>query len=234
MLDRQIEPSWGIVKDSYPDSIVFHEVEGIYIVKGHDSEVVANEFGIESGSRWFGFADDQAAAYMSELAKRGYAVVRATNGSVSTVAPPADRRPDIERQRRKATFIAVEPELLFDQRDVENTTSPRWLKRHRYEELFEEFKRSLRDDDLRSMRAYGEPYIYRVGDWYELDLELTSMLEPHVLLLAKAALATGCKLPCKLVEPASRRNRTHKRVARVAPSDEAAIPLGQMRFEGFA
>jgi hypothetical protein len=49
--------------------------------------------------------------------------------------------------------------------------------------------------------------VYQVGDWYELDEELTSMLENHVLLLAKAAFDTGAKLPCKLVEPRGRRRR---------------------------
>jgi hypothetical protein len=233
MLDREIEPHWSIIKESYPDAVVFHEVDGVYLVKGQDTGVLAKEFGIDSGSPWYAFDEGQAWGYMSELAKRGHTVVRATNGCVATVAPPADRRRERERQRRKAVFVAIEPQLLIDERDVQKAANPRWLAQHRYEALFEEFKRWLRDDDLRSLRAYGEPYIYRVGEWYELDLDLTSMLEPHVLLLAKAALATGCKMPCRLLEPPSRRNHRRKSVTRVAANHEPSPRLGQMTFDGF-
>jgi hypothetical protein len=71
-----------------------------------------------------------------------------------------------------------------------------------------------------------------VADWYEVDVELSSMLESHVLLLAKAALATGSKMPCKLVEPPSRRKRNHA-VVQAAPTTEPATRIGQMRFEGW-
>ena len=194
-------------------------------------EVLRKEFDIESGSTWFGFDDGEASVYMTELAKRGYAVVRASNGQVSHVKPPADRIREIRRQRAQARFLAVEPTLLFDQREIERATSARWLKQRGYEELLGSFERWLRGGDWRSLRDYGEVYVYPVGDWYEVDLELTSMLEGHVLLLAKAALTTERKLPCHVVEPQCRRNGHRSRRSSPTVAQESRTPrLGQLSF----
>jgi hypothetical protein len=125
--------------------------------------------------------------------------------------------------------VAIDPLLLFDRRELEQDNGERWIRRHRYEELFEHIKHWLREDDTRSLRGYGEPHIYRVGEWYELDHDLTSMLDNDVLLLARAALATGCKMPCKLVGPPLGRNRRRSNTVPAAP-DESTARLGQMRF----
>ena len=231
MLDTEIEEPWRAVKESYPDAVVFHEVRGLFVVKGRDVEVLSREFGIESGSTWLGFDDCQALGYMTELAKRGYHVVRASAGQVSHVRPPLDRRREIQRQRANGRFLAVEPTLLFDQREIERTTSARWLKQRAYEELLGSFERWLRGGDWRSLRDYGEVYVYPVGDWYEVDLELTSMLEGHVLLLAKAALTTERKLPCHVVEPHCRRNGHRSRRSNPTATQDSPTPrLGQLSF----
>ena len=234
MLDRETEEHWQTVKESYPDAVVFHESRGLYIVKGRDVQVLAKEFGIECNTPipWWGFDEGQAWGYMSELAERGYAVVRASKDGVSRVKPPADRKAEIRRQRKKGTFLAVEPRLLFGEREIENSTNDRWLKRRAYERLFEEFKRWLQDDDRRSLGDFGELYIYQVSDLYEIDFELTSMLDGHVLLLAKAAFATGRKLPCRVVEPKCRRERKGRKPSPALPTEKAPR-LGQLSFEDF-
>jgi hypothetical protein len=231
MLDTEIEEPWRAVKESYPDAVVFHEGRGLFVVKGRDVEVLSREFGIESGSTWFGFDDCQALGYMTELAKRGYAVVSVSSGRVSHVKPPADRRRRIQRQRAEGRFLAVEPTLLFDRREIERVTSGRWLRQRGYEELLGSFERWLQGGDWHSLRDYGEVYVYPVGDWYEVDLELTSMLEGHVLLLAKAALATERKLPCHVVEPQRRRNGHRSRRSRQTVAQDSQTPrLGQLSF----
>jgi hypothetical protein len=77
----------------------------------------------------------------------------------------------------------------------------------------------------------GELYIYQVGDWHEVDLEMTSMIEGHVLLLAKAALATGRNLPCRVVEPKCRRERQsgHRPPEPVALAEKTPR-IGQLSF----
>jgi DNA mismatch repair ATPase MutS len=229
MLDKATEQHWQAVKESYPDAIVFHEADGFYIVRGRDLDVLAKEFRVGSSNRWCGFDAGQACCYMAELVQRGYQVVRASNGSVAQVEPPADRTKELQRQRRKATYLAIEPRLLFDERGILQATNERWLTKHGYEPLLEQFKTWLRDGDSRSQRSYGELYIYTVADWYELDEELTSMLPNHALLLARAAFDTGSKLPCKLVEPKRRRERTVNENPQAAPA-ELQARFGQLAF----
>lgn len=232
MLDRESEEHWRAIKESYPDAIVFHETGGLFVVRGRDIEVLAAEFGLRSSGPWVGFDDRQACGYMLELVRRGYAVVRAAAGHVSHVSHPADRGKELRRQRAKGRFMAVEPRLVFDPGDMERSAGDGWRRKRGYEELFERFKRCLQNGDRRSFREYGELYIYQVGDWYEVDWELTTLDRGHALLLATAALAAGCKLPCRLVEPKSHRNRRPRRARTLAVSSEEAPPkLGQLGFD---
>ena len=127
-------------------------------------------------------------------------------------------------------FLAFEPRLLFSQREIENAANDKWLKGRANERLFEEFKRWLQDDDRRSLRDFGELYTYQVGDLYEIDFELTSMLEGHVLLLAKAAFATGRKLPCRVVQPKCRRERKGRKASAAVPAKNAPR-LGRLGFD---
>lgn len=231
MLDRQIEQHWRIVKESYPDAIVFHEASGLYVVRGGDTAILEKEFGIESGSRWYAFDDGQSIGYMQQLVERGYAVVRATDGGAALVQAPRERKRELIKQRAKGRFRLVNPSLIFETNEIEHATGEAWMKRHGYEALFERFRSGLTTEDWSSLRSYGEVFVYQVADWYEVENELTSMLESHVLLLAKAALATGSKLPCKLVEPRCRRNRSTRNGARTVPTEPSSTRLGQMRFE---
>jgi len=232
MLDREIEQHWQVVKESYPDAVVFLAYQDLFIVRGCDLQVLATEFGIQSASPWCGFDDNHAAGYMTDLAIRGYRVIRATDGSTSIVQPPTNRRKEIERQRRKGKFLAIDPTLLFGETEIDQATNDKWLRRHAYDGLLDSFKESLRSGNGRALRPFGDLYVYQVGDWYELDFELTSMLESHVLLLAKAAIATNSKLPCRVVEPRCRRNRKH-RASTTIDSEPLPTRLGQVRFEGW-
>lgn len=231
MLDREIEPNWRIVKESYPDAIVFHEASGLYVVRGGDTAILAKEFGIESASPWCGFDEGQAAGYMHELVARGYAVVRATDSGAALVQAPRERRSELIRQRAKGRFRLVNPSLIFETNEIEHATGETWMKRHGYDGLFERFRSALTGEDWRSLASYGEVFVYQVADWYEVDNELTSMLESHVLVLAKAAMATGGRLPCKLVLPRCRRNRSTRNGGRPVPTEQLPTRLGQMRFD---
>lgn len=167
---------------------------------------------------------------MTRLIERGLEVVIATKNGASPARLPADRAKEIRRRRKQAKYLAIEPRLLFDEKAIESIVIPRWLRRRSYEELFEQFKTWLREGDSRSLREYGELYVYRVGDWYEIDSDLTSILYGHVLLLAKAAFDTGSKLPCKLVEPQRKRQR-RENCGRQAPAPvEQPLRLGQLGF----
>lgn len=227
---RSFSPRTG-----YPDAVVFHESRGIYVVQGRDVEVMAKEFGIESKTPipWVGFDEGQAWAYMSELAGRGYSVVKATKDGASRIQPPADRRAEVVRQRKRSTFVSLEPHLVFDQAGIENATKDKWLKGRAYQRLYEMFKRWLRAHDWRPLRDFGELYVYQVADdLYEVEDELTSMQPGHILLLAKAAFATGSRLPCQVVEPKCRRERNgNRRQPRRAPSSKKTLQLGQLGFQ---
>ena len=213
MLNREDEERWKAVKESYREAVIFYKADGLVIVGGSDVEVLRKELGIRAAGAWLGFDGEQADAYMVELVRRGYEVARASPRYVWPVKPPTDRRKEIQRQRRQGKFLAVEPTLLFDRTYIERAANDKWLQKRGYEELFDRFRHRLNNDDLKALAEYGELFVYQVGDWYEIDHELTSMLSSHVLLLAKAALATGRKLPCRVVEPRSwRQRKSPKRV----------------------
>jgi len=57
------------------------------------------------------------------------------------------------------------------------------------------------------------------------------MLEGHVLLLARSALATGRKLPCRVVEPKCRRERTGRRSPERVALAEKSPRIGQLAFD---
>lgn len=69
---------WRAVKESYPDSVVFHEDGGLLVVRGRDVQVLAREFGIQTKGSWLGFDDEQGWGYITELVNRGYDVVKAS------------------------------------------------------------------------------------------------------------------------------------------------------------
>jgi len=54
MLDRESEEHWRAIKESYPGAIVFHEAEGLFVVRGRDIEVIAQEFGVRSSGATVG------------------------------------------------------------------------------------------------------------------------------------------------------------------------------------
>lgn len=192
--------------------------------------MLREEIDVSTNSPWLGFDDGPAVGCMTQLIEQGFKVVIATKRGSAPARLPADRRQAINRRRKKATFLAIEPRLLIDEKTVESVACGKWLKRRGYEQLFEQFQTWLVNGERRLLRDYGELYVYRVGDWYEIDQELTSMLDSHVLLLASAAVATGCRMPCRLVEPRPRRQR---RPCQPTHVETQPVALGQLRFEEF-
>ena len=77
-MNREIEEQWQITKDSYPEAVVFFEADGLFYVRGTDVATLSKEFAIPCSNGWVGFGDGEARCYMTELAKRGYAVIRAS------------------------------------------------------------------------------------------------------------------------------------------------------------
>jgi len=217
--------NWTSVKESYPESLVFHEDGGLLVVRGRDVEVLAREFGIQTRGSWLGFDQEQGWGYISELVDRGYDVVKASAGRVSRVRRVPTVTAQLRRERARGKSVALEAGLVFDRAEVDRTTSGAWLRRRGYEELLGTFQRCLRSRDWRLLREYGELCVYQVGDWYEVDIQLSSMKRDHVWLLAKAALAFGCDLPCLLVPPRCRRSQARA----LAPLEMR--PLGQLSFE---
>jgi hypothetical protein len=228
MLTAELEQSWKVVKESYPDSIVFQEMDGFYIVRGRDLDVLREELGVGTSSPWWGFDEGPAVGYIHQLVERGRKVVIATNNGVSPARLPADRTKELRRRRKRAKYLAIEPRLLFDETAIDRVVTDKWIQRRGYHDLFEQFKTWLCEGDTRSLRQCGELYVYPVGDWYELDHDITSMLNGHVLLLAKAALAVRAKVPCQVVRPAGHRHR-HPDCPKPEAA-EAAHALGQLSF----
>lgn len=232
-MNGEIVEQWQIVKDSYPEAVVFFETDGLFFVGGADIDIIKKEFSIKC-SGWVGFDFGQGRAYMQELVKRGLAVVRAGPDYVKEIHPPPDRRKELHQQRRKGKFLAIDPALLFDTETLQGLSNDRWLRRLHYEELFEQFKRCLVAGDNKGLHEYGELYVYEVDGWYELDKELTSMRLSHTLVLARAAVASACKLPCQVVQPRAWRGKTsQRRSARQtasAPTGQTIV-LGQMAFD---
>ncbi|HXG36619.1 MAG TPA: hypothetical protein VNL15_06600 [Dehalococcoidia bacterium] len=227
MWDRDAEQEWRAAKESYPQAIVFHQMDGLVIVRGRDTEVLARECRIQTSSGYLGFEEELALAYMSALLAKGYTVVKLAGGRVIPFEKRENRQREIQRQRGRSEFLAVDPALVLERSDIERA-SGKLVRDLRHQQLVKEFRQHLERGDMRPLKEYGEIYIYPFADWYEVDWELTSMIPNHVLLLAKAALEAGCKLPCRLVQPKSRRAlRTVRRRPKVI---EQPKRLGQLQF----
>jgi hypothetical protein len=203
-------------------------MDGFYIVRGRDLDVLREELGVATNSPWWGFDEGPAVGYIHQLIERGRRVVIATRNGVSPARLPADQTKELRRRRKQAKYIAIEPRLLFDEAAIDRVVTSKWLKRRGYQDLIEYFKEGIRNGDKRPLFEYGELCIYPVGELYELDRRLTSMLEDHILLLAKAAFTVRAKLPCQVVQPAGHRHRHGDGPKQGTAA--AALPLGQLSF----
>jgi hypothetical protein len=157
----------------------------------------------------------------------GFMVLRANAEEVRRfVAPPAPRHvPQL-----RSSFLALDPSLLYDTRELEALVNKHWSHSNGRGALLQEFEKLLREQDYRALRDFGELFVYRVGEWYEVETELTTLPADHVKLLALAAFATGQKLPCRVVEPKPRRKH---RLPRSLPGNDLEmeqVPLGQLKL----
>ena len=72
--------------------------------------------------------------------------------------------------------------------------------------------------------------MFPVYDWYEIDRELSTMLLSRAMLLAKAALVTNQKVPCRLVRPKPWRDRSEERRNGHAP-EPSQTQVGQLQLK---
>ena len=224
-MEPGIEERWRLVKASYPGAVVFHEVEDVFFVKGQDADIVRRTFGLRCGDSWVGFDTDLAMTYMRELARHGHYVLRVSNGGVIPVRPRRDRQAELQRQRAKSKFIALDPWLLFDRGPLERLQVQN-------AELFADFQELLGTGRNRALKEHGELYVFAVHDCYEIDRELSTMLLSRAMLLAKAALITNQKVPCRLVRPKPWRDRSEARRSGHAPEpSQTQVGQLQLKFE---
>lgn len=229
MLDRESERHWRSIKESYPSAVVFYETDGLMVVGGTDLEVLAREFDIRAAGRYVGFVRGEADSYMAQLIERGHKVAVASVQRPGYLKRPGGRRTKAAPQMGEP--LAVEPTKLFDAPDLESAANPAWLRKAGYEEQFQRFKGWLRVGDQRSLRDYGEVYVYPVHDWYEVDLELTSMRQSLVLLLAAAAHATSTRMPCRVVEPKPQRRARRQKAPEALAPVATSSRIGQLSFD---
>lgn len=231
MLNGESEERWRVLKESYPGAVVFFESDGLFAVQAGDVETLSREFGLRTGSRWLGFDSRQAELYMGQLVDRGHVVLRATGDSFVHVRPASDRARELRRQRSRSRFMALEPRLVFDATDLDGNRFDKWLRREGYGERLEALVESLSRTDTTTLAEYGQLYVYPVGDWFEPDWELSTIRSDHALLLAKAALIAGEKLPCRVVLPKSQRSRRHRPPRQSTPVETPPKRLGQLGFD---
>jgi hypothetical protein len=217
-MEPEIEKSWRLAKESRPGAVAFVRSGDIYFLRGDDVETIRREFGIRCFGDTVGFDPHEAWSMMRQLAQGGRTVLRVERTGVREV-PPDGHKPRIRRPRGQ--FIALDPALLFD-------TAP--LMRMKVEQRpYEVFCDLLSRNDLRGLRDHGEIYVFEFDGIYEVDWELTSMLPSRAFMLARAALDTGEKMPCRLVLPRAWRNR-RKRRKKEKVHQPQPVELGQMRL----
>lgn len=216
-MEPEVEKSWQLAKESQPDAVVFVRSRDIYFVRGEDVETIKDEFGIRCFGSIIGFDPHESFSFMQRLAQRGRTVLRVERTGVREVSPNG-HPPQVKRPRGK--FIAVDPALLFDRASL-----ARMKVEHRPHEVFSDL---LSRNDLRGIRDYGEIYVFEFDGGYEIDWELTSMLPSRAMALARSALDTREKVPCRLVLPRAWRNKRNRR--RPETSQPQPVELGQMRL----
>jgi hypothetical protein len=217
-MNKEIIESWRLVKESNPNAVLFVRFRDIYYLMGSDVDKVKFELGIRCFGTTVGFPSNEAWYYMRQLAKKPLPVLRVESSGVWPVSPngigPEPKRP-------RGTFIALDPRLLFDADDLARLR----LEDHLYMALVDPVKRH----DYKALREYGELYVFEVFGGYDIDWELTTMLPSRAVHLARAALETGSKLPCRLVPPKAWRGRRKKK--RDPQPPQPPKNFGQMRLE---
>jgi hypothetical protein len=207
---------WHSAKESQPHAVVFLRSDELYFVLGNDVEIVKDKLGIRCFGSTIGFSPEEGWHYMKQLARSGCTVLRAERSGSSQVSPNG-RGPEPPRPR--GTFIAVDVRTIFEAAGLLRVRldEPRYLT----------FVEMLERNDLRSLREYGELYVFEVFGGYDVDWELTTMLPSRAMQLARAALDTGSKIPCRLVLPRAWRGKRKRRMV-VPPKRHS---LGQMRMD---
>ena len=217
-MEAEIEELWSVTKESHPGAVVFAQSGDFYFVRGGDVETVKRELGVRCFGTTIGFDVEQGWHYMKQLAQRGHAVMRVGRTGVRAISAngqhPAVRRP-------RGQFIALDPGLLFSISGLQRVRTDQ----RAYEVLHDLLVR----DDLRGLRDHGELYVFEFDGDYEIDWELSSMLPSRALILGRAALNTGQKIPCRLVLPRAWRGRRKRRSRQTVKPQPAQ--LGQMRFD---
>jgi hypothetical protein len=230
MLSKANELHFQVIRESYKDAILFYEQDGMFFIQGQDAQVVCDTFRLQARGAWLGFDGSEAHLYMQELAKLGYRIVHGWDGHAELVTLKESQPLDLARQRVNSTLIAIEPSVLIDKADLDPYKNETWVRRYRYEALLEQFMTWLKGGDWRSLRGYGQIYIYQVAEWYELDRELTTMAPDHVRVLLTASLIAGRKFPCRLVRPKGRRQLRPIRQGRKPDQEQTQTRFGQLRL----
>jgi hypothetical protein len=231
MLNKSNEAHWQAIRESYKGAIVFYEDAGIFIVRGEDAQLVSKAFRIQSNGAWLGFEASEARLYMRQLVRLGYQVIHAWEGHAVFVTLKETRPVDLRRERTNSTSLAVEPELLFDKGELDVHKNEAWVRKYRYEDLLAQFVTWLRGGDWKSVRGYGQIFIYKVSDWYEFDRELTTMPPQHIRVLVTASLITHRKFPCRLVTPKGRRRVRSMDSIDKPTGGQTQTRFGQLRFD---
>ena len=218
MLNSQSTQAIALAKESYPHALVFLHTEGLYVVAGPDAELLRHLFSIESASGWLAFDPVQTQSYLDRLTTLGRKVVLLRDGKARELRSPAIKKARLV----KASFLALDPLLLFERHEIESATGPDWLR--------DDFEQVLTGISRKRLADFGAIFVYGVDSWYEVDTELTSMPPHHLKLLARVAVETGTKLPCQLVEPKPRRRYHVVPKTRVIQAPTQDIALGQLRL----
>jgi hypothetical protein len=215
-MDAETLKRWHAAKESHSNAVVFLRSRELYFVLASDVDVVKTRLGIRCFGPTIGFPPEEAWHYMKQLARSGCTVLRAESSGIWPVSPNGRRS---EPPRPRGTFLAVDVRTIFESAGLLRMR----LDIERYATFIELLARS----DFRGLREYGELYVFQVIGGYDVDWELTTMLPSRAMLLARAALDTNTKLPCRLVLPrAWRGRRKRKKIVPQRPS-----VLGQMRMD---
>jgi hypothetical protein len=215
---QEIDGSWSLAKESYPDALVFVRIGDAYFVRGADVQVIKERLGIRCFGDVVGFDIEDAWHYMRVLADRGYTVLRAERDALVPVSPNGHQS-SVPRPRGR--FIAVDGGLLFEHSALAR------IREH--ETVVETVRDLIARNDHRGLREYGELYVFEFDGGYEIDWELSTIPPSRALLIAKIASELGEKIQCRLVLPKAWRGRRKQRRDHRTP--QPPKNFGQMRLE---
>ncbi len=198
----------SLVREAYPEHILFEKKEGVYYLRGKDLAQVRKVLGLECDGTTVGFDDIGLSVYLKQLLGRGLQVGIRQGDTVHAV-----RFCNTSSSYKViSTAIGLAPKLLLGEKELDRLQHRFGNGHSTFSNRVHEVRERIFKGQGMTLKDFGTIYVYQVDqDTYEIDWELTTMTASAFEAVALAAHLSGQMLPCRLVLPKPKRSKKQNR-----------------------